>query len=101
MGLLAKECSSLKARVTEAEGTMKETLESMDKLQANLELAFASNLGLEGEAKSTKAKSTKDQVALLQRQVLELPLLGLLSSRWNLRRQWPKAGRYLFKARIP
>lgn len=36
-GLLQEECLRLKARVDEVEGTMKEMLESMDKLQADLD----------------------------------------------------------------
>lgn len=36
-GLLQKECSRLKAQIEEAEGTMKETLESVDKLQVDLD----------------------------------------------------------------
>lgn len=44
--LLVEECSRLKAQVAEVEGTMKETLESMDKLQADLDEAIASKLGL-------------------------------------------------------
>lgn len=37
--LLQVECSRLKAKVEEVETTMKEMLESMDKLQANLDEA--------------------------------------------------------------
>lgn len=61
------ECSRLKAWVIEVEGTMRETLESMDKLQADLNEALTSNLGLEH-----RVKSAEDQVVLLQHQVLEL-----------------------------
>lgn len=51
----------------EVEGTMKETLESMDKLQADLDATLPSKLSLKN-----RAKSVDDQVALLQPQVLEL-----------------------------
>lgn len=61
MGLLAEECSRLKARIAKVEFTMKETLESVDKLQTDLDTAFASNLGLED-----RVKSTEDQAAMLQ-----------------------------------
>lgn len=64
--LLVEECSNLKTRVVEVEGVMKETLDSVDKLQVDLDAAHASNLGLK-----SRAKSAKDQVALLQYQVLE------------------------------
>lgn len=50
---------------------MKVILESVVKLQADLDVAHASNLGLE-----SRAKFTEDQVALLQRQVLELQALA-------------------------
>lgn len=56
------ECSRLKARVDEVESTMKETLESMDKLQAELSEANASKLFLKN-----RAKTIEDQVALLHR----------------------------------
>lgn len=65
--LLREECSMLKARVNKVEGTMKEILESMDKLQMDLNEANASKLGLEN-----RAESTEDQMAILQRQVQEL-----------------------------
>lgn len=42
--LLVEESSRLKARVDEVEGTTKETLDSMDKLQAELNKANASKL---------------------------------------------------------
>lgn len=57
----------IEGQVTEIEGTIKETLESVDKLQADLNGALASNQCLKH-----RAKSTEDQVVLLQRQVLEL-----------------------------
>lgn len=65
--LLAEECSRLKARVNEVKGTIKETLESMDKLQAERNEANASKLVLEN-----RAKTAKDQVTLLHCQILEL-----------------------------
>lgn len=68
--LLAKECSNLKARVTEIDSAMKEILESVDKFQVDLNAALASNLGLEN-----RAESAENQVALLQHQVLELQAL--------------------------
>lgn len=46
---------------------MKKTLESMDKLQADLDEAFTFNLGLENQT-----KFAGDQVALLQYQVSNL-----------------------------
>lgn len=46
---------------------MKETLESMDKLQANLDKENNSKLVLESQA-----KTIEDQVAILQCQVQEL-----------------------------
>lgn len=51
MGLLVGECSRLKSRVAEVKSTMKETLESVDKLQADLNVTLASNLGLKHKAK--------------------------------------------------
>lgn len=54
----------MKAQVNEVEDTMKETLESMDKLQANLNEANASKLALE-----TRAKNAEDQMVILQCQV--------------------------------
>lgn len=59
--LLDEECSTLKSWMAKVEGAMKETLEFMDKLQVDLDAALASKLGLEN-----RAKSTEDQVALLQ-----------------------------------
>lgn len=50
--LLAKEYSRLKIWVDEVKVTMKETLEFMDKLQAELNEANASNLILENWAKT-------------------------------------------------
>lgn len=58
--LLAEECSSLKTRFAKVEGTMKETLELVDKFQIDLDAALASNLGLE-----SRAKSAEDEVVLL------------------------------------
>lgn len=49
--LLIKECSGLKARVNEVEGTIKEILESVDKLQPTMDEANASKLGLKNWAK--------------------------------------------------
>lgn len=45
--LLAKECSRLNARVTKVESIMKETLEFVNKLWADLDEAITSKLGLE------------------------------------------------------
>lgn len=56
--LLVEECLTLKTRMAEVEGTMKDTLESLDKFQVDLDAALASRLGLENQA-----KSAKDQVA--------------------------------------
>lgn len=64
---MAEKCSRLKTQVAEVEGTMKETLESIDNLQTDLNVALAFNLGLEH-----RAKFFEDQVVLLQQQVLEL-----------------------------
>lgn len=52
--LLAEACSRLKAQVNEVEGIMKETLESMDKLQAELNEANASKLVLENQAETAE-----------------------------------------------
>lgn len=57
----------LKTWVDEVEGTMKETLESVDKLQADLSDANASNLVLEN-----RAKTVENQMVILQRQVQKL-----------------------------
>lgn len=65
--LLVKECSRLKTRVDKVEGTMKETLELVDKLQAELDEAHACKLVLEN-----RTKTAEDQVSLLHRQVLDL-----------------------------
>lgn len=59
--LLQEECLRLKARVEEVETTVKETLEFVDKLQANLDEANISKLAFED-----RAKNTEDQVAILQ-----------------------------------
>lgn len=50
--LLMEECSRMKVRIDEVEGTIKETLESMDKLPAKLNEANASKLVVEHRAKS-------------------------------------------------
>lgn len=50
----------IEGQVTEIEGTIKETLESVDKLQADLNGALASNRGLKH-----REKSPEDQVVLL------------------------------------
>lgn len=60
-------CSRLKTRIDKVEGIMKETLGSMDKLQAELNEANTCKVVLENQG-----KTAKDQVALLHRQVLEL-----------------------------
>lgn len=49
------------AQVDEMERTIKETLEFVDKLKVDLDQANASKLVLEN-----RAKTTKDQVAMLQ-----------------------------------
>lgn len=64
---MVKESSRLKTQVNEVEGIMKETLELVDKFQADLDEANASKLVLEN-----RERSAEDQVALLHRQVLEL-----------------------------
>lgn len=61
---LLQECLRLKAHVMKVENTMKETFESIDKLQVNLDEANSSKLALENQA-----KNIEDQVAILQRQV--------------------------------
>lgn len=58
--LLPKECLRLKARVAEVESTMKETLESVDKLLADLDEALTSKLCLKNQV-----KFAEDRVALL------------------------------------
>lgn len=65
--LLVEECSRLKTQVDKVEGTIKETLESVDKLQADLGEADAFKLALENWT-----ISIEDQVSMLQRQVQEL-----------------------------
>lgn len=62
--LLLEKGQLLKARVKEVEGTMKETLEFMDKFQSDLDEANATKVALK-----TEAKAMKDQVAELQWQV--------------------------------
>lgn len=57
--LLQEDCSRLKAQIDVVEGTMKETLESVDKLQEDLGEANASMLTLKNWA-----KGVKDQVAM-------------------------------------
>lgn len=64
---LAEECSRLKARVDEVEGTMKETLELVDKLQTDLGEANTSKLALK-----SREKIFEDEVSMLQCQVQEL-----------------------------
>lgn len=60
--LLQKECLRLKTQVDKVEGTMKETLESVDKLQADASRSAFEN----------GPKIFEDQVATLQCQVQEL-----------------------------
>lgn len=62
--LLLKKGQRLKARVEEVEGTMKETLEFVDKLKADLNKANAVKAILDA-----RAKSVKDPIVELQRQV--------------------------------
>lgn len=62
--LLLEEGQRLKARVNEVEGIIKETLESVDKFQVDLDEANASKATLE-----IKAKVVEDQVVKFQRQV--------------------------------
>lgn len=65
--LLLDEGQQWKARVCKVEGTTKETLEYVDKLQAYLDEANAAKASLE-----TKAKAVQDQVFELQWQVQAL-----------------------------
>lgn len=58
--LLQDECSRLKARVTEVENTIKEIIESIDKLQIDLDAANAVKETLEN-----RSKIAKNQVANL------------------------------------
>lgn len=58
--LLQDECSRLKARVTEVENTIKEIIESIDKLQIDLNAANAVKETLEN-----RSKIAKNQVANL------------------------------------
>lgn len=60
--LLAEERSRLKSRVDEVEGNMKEILESVNKLKAEVNEANASKLVFEN-----RAKTAEDQVTLLHR----------------------------------
>lgn len=62
--LLLKKGQRLKARVEEVEGTMKETLEFVDKLKADLNKANAAKAILDA-----RAKSVKDPIVELQWQV--------------------------------
>lgn len=52
--LMQKDCHRLKARITEVENTMKEMLESVDKLQADLDEANAVKDNLEDRAKAAE-----------------------------------------------
>lgn len=61
---MQEECSRLKAQVEEVEVTMKETLELVNKLQADL--GEANTLRLASES---RAKATKDLVVILKCQV--------------------------------
>lgn len=54
--LLQKEYLRLKARITEVENTMNETLKSVDKLQANLDETNTSKLALENQTKTARIK---------------------------------------------
>lgn len=58
--LLQDECSRLKARVTEVENTIKEIIESIDKLQIDLNAANAVKETLEN-----RSKIAENQVANL------------------------------------
>lgn len=58
--LLQDECSRLKARVTEVENTIKEIIESIDKLQIDLDAANAVKETLEN-----RSKIAENQVANL------------------------------------
>lgn len=58
--LLQEECSRLKARVKKVENIIKETLESIDKLQTDLDEANTSKSALENQA-----KIAKDRMAIL------------------------------------
>lgn len=59
--LLQEKCSRLKAWVAEMENTMKETLESINKLQADLDEGNAAKASLKN-----RAQIIEDQVADLQ-----------------------------------
>lgn len=52
--LLVEECSTLKTWGAEVKGTMKETLEFVDKFQADFDAALAYKLSLENQAKFVK-----------------------------------------------
>lgn len=54
--LLQEECLWLKARIMKVENTMKETLESLDKLQADLDEANTSKLALRIGSKALRIK---------------------------------------------
>lgn len=60
--LLQEKCARLKARIEELKNTMKEMLESVKKLQADLDEAYTSKLASENQA-----KTAKDQMTILQR----------------------------------
>lgn len=57
----------LTTRVDEVEGIMKETLQSIDNLQVDMDVANAAKVNLEG-----RAKAAEDQVAELQWQIQKL-----------------------------
>lgn len=59
--LLQEECSWLKARIEKVKGIIKEMLESIDKLQADLDEANISKL-----ASENRIKTTEDQTAILK-----------------------------------
>lgn len=60
-GLLQEECLRLNTRVNKVKGTMKDTMELVDKLQADLNEANTSKFALENWV-----KSAEDQVTILQ-----------------------------------
>lgn len=98
--LLHEECSQLKARVTEMESIMKKTLESIDKLQVDLDETNIVKAIVEA-----LAKAIEDQVANLQCNYslkfkkAEPPRTGLQSWRWSIRTQWRRVVRCSSRAK--
>lgn len=72
----------------------------MDKLQVGLDKSNTSKLSSKNWAKTAKAKTAKDQVAILQHEVQELQ--SQAQTEWlnwtlSLKRRWPRAERYSSK----